>query len=158
MEHSSGHEDKASYLKFWVSLGINFILMFVLMFAMVNTVGDAVPNINFVYMALVMAAPMGVLMLASMPMMYPDKRKNLACYAVLAVLFVASFAAIRNQTFVGNKGFLDSMIPHHSGAILMCRKARLTDPHILLLCEQIKKSQQQEIDQMNAIRALHRRE
>jgi uncharacterized protein (DUF305 family) len=47
------------------------------------------------------------------------------------------------------------MIPHHSGAILMCRQAKITDPEIKSLCQGIEKSQQQEIDQMNAIRARH---
>jgi hypothetical protein len=29
------------------------------------------------------------------------------------------------------------MIPHHSGAILMCEQAALTDPDIVALCRQI---------------------
>ena len=155
MESHSQHEASSNYTKFWTSLGVNAVLMFILMFVMVDTFADVVPNINFVYMALVMAAPMGIIMLASMPMMYTDKKKNIVCYAILAVLFIGSFAFIRNQTFVGNKGFLDSMIPHHSGAILMCRQAKITDPEIKSLCQGIEKSQQQEINQMNAIRARH---
>lgn len=43
------------------------------------------------------------------------------------------------------------MIPHHSGAILMCREANIADPEIVGLCEKIKRSQQDEIDQMKAI-------
>ncbi len=151
MQSHTDHENKSPYPKFWISLGINAVLMFVLMFVMVNTFADVIPNINFVYMAIVMAAPMGIIMLASMPMMYPDKRKNAICYAGLAAAFVLSFAFIRTQAFVGNTGFLQSMIPHHSGAILMCRKAKITDLRIVSLCQSIEKSQQQEIDQMNAI-------
>lgn len=146
------HEMKSPYVKFWVSLAANAVLMFVLMFVMINTIAEFIPNINFVYMALVMAAPMGIIMLATMPMMYRDKKKNMLSYAALALIFVASFGFIRNQTFVGNEGFLASMVPHHSGAILMCRQAKITDPEITSLCENIKKSQQQEIDQMNTIR------
>ena len=151
MPSHSDQEMKSPYRKFWISLGVNAVLMFVLMFVMVNTFADVIPNINFVYMAIVMAAPMGIIMLASMPMMYPDKRKNAICYAALAVAFVASFAFIRTQAFVGNNGFLQSMIPHHSGAILMCRNAKITDARIVSLCQSIEKSQQQEIDEMNAI-------
>ncbi|MBP2159035.1 MULTISPECIES: DUF305 domain-containing protein [Asticcacaulis] len=146
------HEMKSPYVKFWVSLAANALLMFVLMFVMINTFAEFIPNINFIYMALVMAAPMGIMMLATMPMMYRDKKKNLLSYAALALILVASFVFIRNQTFVGNEGFLASMVPHHSGAILMCRQAKITDPEITSLCENIKKSQQQEIDQMNTIR------
>ena len=40
------------------------------------------------------------------------------------------------------------MIPHHSGAILMCDDASLQDPRIRELCKTIVKGQQEEIDQM----------
>jgi uncharacterized protein (DUF305 family) len=29
------------------------------------------------------------------------------------------------------------MIPHHSGAILMCEQSNLTDPEIISLCDEI---------------------
>ncbi|CAM3167548.1 DUF305 domain-containing protein [Asticcacaulis taihuensis] len=161
-KHEAGHashdmamKGNSHYVKFWISLAVNAVLMFVLMFVMIDTFAEFIPNINFVYMALVMAAPMGIIMLASMPMMYADKRKNLISYAVLVLLFIASFAFIRNQTLVGNSGFLASMIPHHSGAILMCRKARITDPEIVALCKNIETSQRQEIDEMKAIQKRH---
>ena len=43
------------------------------------------------------------------------------------------------------------MIPHHSGAILMCQQARLSDPQVVRLCGDIVKSQRQEIDEMKGI-------
>ena len=55
------------------------------------------------------------------------------------------------QGAVGNEQFLRSMIPHHSGAILMCEQASLTDPEIIALCAQIIPSQSQEIQQMQEI-------
>jgi len=58
---------------------------------------------------------------------------------------------MRTQAAVGDKGFLRSMIPHHSGAILMCEQAKLTDPEIVALCTGIVRSQAQEIAQMEAI-------
>ncbi len=71
-------------------------------------------------------------------------------------MLAGSFAFIRNQTLIGDRAFLDSMIPHHSGAILMRRKARLTDPEIRSPCRNIETSQQGEIDQMRRIKArLH---
>lgn len=54
-------------------------------------------------------------------------------------------------TPVGNEQFLRSMIPHHSSAILMCDEARITDPEITRLCEQIVRTQREEIAQMRAI-------
>jgi uncharacterized protein (DUF305 family) len=57
---------------------------------------------------------------------------------------------IRQQTAITDTQFLRSMIPHHSGAILMCRKASIQDPEIKQLREAIVSSQQSEIDQMKA--------
>lgn len=45
------------------------------------------------------------------------------------------------------------MIPHHAGAILMCRKASVADAEIKSLCQDIISSQQREIDQMKDILA-----
>ena len=45
------------------------------------------------------------------------------------------------------------MIPHHSGAILMCREATLADPELMALCDEIIDAQRSEIQQMEEIRA-----
>jgi len=45
------------------------------------------------------------------------------------------------------------MIPHHSGAILMCEQASIRDPELKSLCGNIITSQKQEIDQMKAMLA-----
>jgi uncharacterized protein (DUF305 family) len=41
--------------------------------------------------------------------------------------------------------------PTHSGAILMCEKAKLTDAEIVALCRNIVRSQAEEIAQMKPI-------
>lgn len=68
-------------------------------------------------------------------------------------MFAGSFVLIRTQTTVGDRQFLRSMIPHHSGAILMCREAPIRDAEIKALCGGIIRSQQREIDQMKTILA-----
>jgi len=55
------------------------------------------------------------------------------------------------QLLIGDTQFLRSMIPHHSGAILMCERGKISDPEINTLCGQIIQSQKQEIDQMKQI-------
>ena len=52
--------------------------------------------------------------------------------AVLA--FGLAYGAMRTQAAVGDRQFLRSMIPHHSGAVLMCQQASLSDPEIRALC------------------------
>lgn len=105
------------------------------------------------YMAITMAAPMGLLMLGTMGGMYSNKPLNLGLYVGLAALFIGAFAATRQQTLIGDKQFVASMIPHHSGAILMCREAQLTDPELVKLCSEITVAQRKEIQQMEAIAA-----
>ena len=131
--------------------GLHVVAMFVLMYAMVNTFVNTVPNINFLYMGFMMTAPMLILEMLLMGMMYKDKRLNKVVILIGFVILVVSFLMIRYQTFVGDKGFLQSMIPHHSGALLMCEKAKITDSEIQQLCANIITGQKQEIDQMNEI-------
>jgi uncharacterized protein (DUF305 family) len=139
------------YGKFALNLLISFVLMYLVMFTMIDGLNDFYNNLNTFYMAIMMVAPMGMLMLLMMGSMYRNKRLNLALHLVFAVLFVAAFAFMRTQAFIGNEQFLRSMIPHHSGAILMCREAPLTDPEIAALCGRIVDSQRQEIAEMTRI-------
>ena len=108
-------------------------------------------------MTLAMVAPMGILMLATMGHMYPNRTLNTALYLGFAGLFAVAVLFTRTQAFVGDAQFLRSMIPHHSGAVLMCEQASLTDPEIIALCDGIVRGQQAEIAQMQALLEKRRR-
>jgi len=136
-----------------LNLMISLVIMYLAMFAMIWSSGEFIQNINFFYMALVMWAPMAIAMLLTMGSMYPNGRLNLLLYGGFAVVFMASFAAIRAQAAVGDRQFLRSMIPHHSGAVLMCERAKLSDPEIVSLCGRIIQSQTEEIAEMKVILA-----
>jgi hypothetical protein len=142
---------KRHYMMLAVNLGLSLVIMYVAMFAMIWTLGEFIQNVNFFYMALVMWAPMAIVMLLTMGSMYQNKRLNLILYAAFAVTLLLSFAAIRNQSLVGDRQFLKSMIPHHSGAILMCEQANISDPEIKSLCQNIIVSQKAEIAQMKSL-------
>lgn len=144
---------KHHYIMFAVNMVLSLIVMYFVMFSMTDGWGDFRNNLNMVYMALTMVAPMGIIMLATMGGMYTNKGLNLALYAGLAVLFVVAFTGTRTQALIDNRQFIDSMIPHHSGAILMCREASLTDQDLVNLCGAIAKTQREEIEQMEVIRA-----
>ena len=142
---------KTPYLLLGLNVVLGLVIMYFVMFAMIDGWGDFYNNINMAYMAVMMAAPMGPLMLLTMPGMYPSRPLNLALHAIFALAFIAAFAAIRWQAAIGDDQFIRSMIPHHSGAILMCREADLTDAELVSLCEDIKAAQRREIEQMQAI-------
>ena len=139
------------YYMLALNMAINLVIMYLVMFAMIYRWGEFVQNINFFYMALMMWAPMGALMLLFMGMMYKSKTLNIIIYVASVLIFVLAFIAIRTQTPVGDRQFLRSMIPHHSGALVMCRQASISDPQIKQLCfgpNGIVESQEREIDQM----------
>ena len=153
-----GHEQMSSdmvrshYRMLALNLAISLVIMYLVMFAMIYSLGEFVQNINFFYMALMMWAPMGSLMLLTMGSMYKNAKLNMILHAAFGLVFILSFVGIREQGFVGDKQFLRSMIPHHSGAILMCEEARLSDPEIKTLCnDAIIPSQKKEVAQMKSL-------
>jgi uncharacterized protein (DUF305 family) len=136
------------YLRLLVMTILSFIAMYVLMYAMVDKLDDVYPNINQFYMAALMAAPMVLIELALMRHMYENRTANVAIALAALVVMGGSWTMIRQQTAVADVQFLKSMIPHHSGAILMCQDATITDPEIKELCGTIVAGQQSEIDRM----------
>ena len=144
---------KNAYASLALQTVVSAIAMYLVMFVMIDGLGSFYNNLNMLYMTLMMVAPMVVLMILAMRHMFPSKAANAALLVGAAIAFVGSFALIRTQTTIGDVQFLRSMIPHHSGAILMCREAKLGDPEIVALCERIKRSQAEEIEQMKAILA-----
>jgi hypothetical protein len=135
---------------------LSFLTMYGLMYAMVDRFANVFPNLNQAYMAALMTAPMVIIELLVMSSMYPNRKANLGIVAGSAVLLIASWSFIREQTGIAEDQFLRSMIPHHAGAILMCEEAKLHDPEIEKLCGDIRLSQQQEIDFMKAKLAQRR--
>lgn len=134
---------------------LSFISMYILMYAMVNSVGNVFNNFNQVYMAGLMTAPMVIIELIVMRAMYHDQKRNAAIIAASVVVGIAAFMLIRFQTGISDRQFLRSMIPHHASAILMCGEAPIADADVKKLCERIIASQQSEIDEMRAkLRAL----
>jgi hypothetical protein len=149
----SHHAGPSHYRHLAIMSVFSFIAMFVLMYAMVDRFGNVFSNVNQAYMAGLMVSPMIAIELIVMRAMYNDKKLNAWLIGGSVVAGVLLFAAIRQQTLVGDKQFVRSMIPHHAGAILMCGDASLQDPELKRLCDNIATSQAQEIAQMKAILA-----
>lgn len=143
--------DTHSYRNFAIELTIEFVIMYFVMYTMIDSTAHLHLNINNVYMTLMMVAPMAVVMLVSMRAMFNRTTVNGAIVAASLVVFGLSFWAMRTQAAVGDREFLRSMIPHHSGAILMCQQASLSDPRIIKLCQGIVASQKSEIAQMEQL-------
>ncbi len=148
---AEGHGDRSHYIRLLVMTVISFIAMYVLMYAMVDRFANVYPSFNQFYMAGLMAAAMVAIELLVMGGMYPNRKLNVLLIAVSVIALAAFWIVIRQQTAIGDRQFAKSMIPHHAGAILMCRQATLQDPELVRLCDGIVRGQQQEIDQLKAV-------
>ena len=142
---------KNAYASLAVQTVVSGVIMYLVMFVMIDRLDSFYNNLNMLYMTLMMVAPMVVLMILAMRHMFPSKPTNALLLAGAVTIFIGSFVLIRTQTTIGDEAFLRSMIPHHSGAILMCGEAKLTDPEIVRLCDGITRSQRAEIAQMKQI-------
>ena len=142
---------KMHYGRLFVMLLLSFIAMYGLMYAMVDSFANVYPSYNQIYMAGLMTAAMLIIELALMGAMYPNKKMNALLMLVGIIALGLFWMAIRQQTAINDRQFLKSMIPHHSGAILMCQEAKLRDAQIQALCRTIITGQQEEINQMKSI-------
>lgn len=146
---------EAGYKKMAMMLPVNAVIMFLLTYSMIDTFDHFYPNLNRVYMAVIMVAPMALVMMLFMRSMYPNGRLNVLLVSAFVLIFVGTFWLARSQTLIDDEAFLRSMIPHHSSAILMCEQSAITDPEILSLCDEIVQAQEEEIAQMKAILARY---
>lgn len=144
---------KNSYISLLVQTVASGIIMYLVMFVMIDNLGSFYNNLNMFYMTLMMIAPMVVLMIWAMRHMFVSRLANIALTLGAITIFFGSFVLIRTQTTIGDREFLHSMIPHHSGAILMCQQADLRDQRVLDLCGEIVRSQSSEIELMKTILA-----
>jgi uncharacterized protein (DUF305 family) len=101
-------------------------------------------------MALLMVAPMAVVMMAMMGKMYPNRKTNMGTIITGIVVFIVTLIAVRTQTPISDVQYMKAMIPHHSSAILVSKEANIKDPEVRKLSPKIIKSQEKEIAEMNA--------
>jgi uncharacterized protein (DUF305 family) len=153
MQSHEAHKSGTAYRMLAIELVVDFAIMYFVMYTMIESVGHLYLNVNNVYMTTMMVAPMALVMLGAMRTMFTSRRANVAIVAGAVLAFVLAYGAMRTQAAVGDRQFLRSMIPHHSGAILMCQEASLSDPEIRALCRDIVDSQRAEIAKMEALLA-----
>lgn len=147
-DHQTG---KSHYVRLLVMVALHFVAMVGLMYAMVDRFSNVFINVNQLYMAGLMSASMVLIEFALMGSMYPNRRLNALFVSLGAVSLVLCWVVTRQQVGIDDRQFLKSMIPHHAGAILMCKEAKIDDPEIEQLCDRIIASQRREIAEMKAM-------
>ena len=102
-------------------------------------------SLTRVYMALLMLVPMTLIMMGFMWSMYPDKQRNALIMGGSLMAFVVVLTMVRSQTFVGDTLWMKAMIPHHSIAIMVSKRATIKDPEVRQLADSIISAQEREI-------------
>lgn len=146
-----GNQNQAAYKKMALMLIVSFIIMYVVMFLNADKLSDIYFSLTRTYMALLMTAPMALLMLALMPGMYASKKLNRVITIIAISAFTFALTALRSQTFISDIQYVRAMIPHHSSAIMTSKNANIKDPEVRRLSDSIIKSQKREIKQMKKI-------
>jgi len=139
------------YNKFALMLCISFVVMYGVMFLNVSSTDHIYISLNRGYMALLMVAPMAIIMLLMMGHMYNNKKKNAMILVSSIVVLALAFAGLRNQAMVGDVQYMKAMIPHHSSAILTSENADIKDPEVRKLADGIIQTQKKEIAEMKAL-------
>jgi uncharacterized protein (DUF305 family) len=98
-----------------------------------------------------MAGTMSVVMLAFMLKMHTRPRLNAAIFIGSTLVFVGAIWLVRSQATVDDVAYMKAMVPHHSIAILTSERARISDPRVRKLADQIIESQRREIQEMKAL-------
>ena len=140
-----------TYARFGAMMAASVLVMYALMYLNTYSLDHVWFSQTRAWRALMMGAAMAMLMLAFMLKMYPDKRMNVAIFAVSAVVFAAALWFSRSQQTVGDVDYMKGMIPHHSVAILTSERARIRDQRVRRLADTIIASQEREIAEMEEL-------
>lgn len=144
-----GGDTKTSYWKFLAMIASAMIAMYLLSYANSYQILDhAWFSESRLFMTLLMGGSMALIMLAFMRDMYSSGAANAAIYVGGALLMVAAVWLERSQVTVDDVDFMEGMIPHHSIAILTSERARIRDPRVRHLANEIMEAQRREIKEM----------
>ncbi len=136
------------WTKLALMTALSFAAMYGLMYMMVDTSANVYASFNQFYMAAVMTAAMVIIEVVIMSSMYQGGLTKIIVISLSLISLTLFFTFTRKQVAISERDFLRSMIPHHGGAILMCKNPNLQDPEIKELCRSITSGQQSEIDFM----------
>ena len=139
------------YIRFALMLLTSGLLMYGLMYLHTYETGHVFSSQTRAWMTVIMVAGMAVVMLGFMQGMYKSKRINVAILGLAAVVFGGSLWLVRSQSTVDDVSYMKAMIPHHSIAILTSKRARIDDPRVRELANEIIAAQEREIAEMKAL-------
>lgn len=142
---------KMSWGKFAAMIITSIVIMFFLMYQLIDSMDDAIFSLNRLIASLVMGAVMTVVMLAFMWPAYNGTRTKVVVFLGAASLALVLLVVNRKQALIDDVRFMKSMIPHHSIAINNAQEASIRDPRVRKLADTIIESQVREIEEMKLL-------
>lgn len=139
------------YTRFLAMIATSTVVMYCLTYLNCFSVEHVLFSEMRVYMALLMGASMAAVMLLFMLGMHRSWKINAAIIVGSAVTFAGALFLARSQRTVGDVSYMRAMIPHHSIAILTSERARIRDPRVRDLADEIIAAQRREIDEMKRL-------
>ena len=137
-----------SYVRFGLMIATSTVVMFILMYLNTYAWEHVFFSETRTYMALMMGATMAVIMLAYMLGMYSSTRLNVFIFVAAIVVFALTLWLVRSQVTVSGPSYMRAMIPHHSIAVMTSERARIEDPRVRKLADEIIEAQRREIAEM----------
>jgi hypothetical protein len=140
-----------AYPKFALMIGVSTVVMFGLMYLNTYSGDHVFLSETRVYMAVIMGATMGLLMMAFMHGMYKDRKMNALIVGTCVAVLGLALWLVRSQRLVEDVAWMKGMIPHHSIAILTSERAQLSDARVRGLAKRIVNAQRSEIEEMKGL-------
>ncbi|MHB0856578.1 MAG: DUF305 domain-containing protein [Anaerolineae bacterium] len=139
------------YGRFGAMVATSTLVMYGLTYLNTYEIAHVFFSATRAYMALVMGATMAVIMLGFMRGMFSNRRTNTAILLGSALVFALALWLVRSQSTIADVSYMRAMIPHHSIAILTSERARITDPRVRELADEIIEAQRREISEMKEL-------
>jgi hypothetical protein len=100
----------APYIRLGITLALGALLMFVVLRTTLGMPGSRDMDIGMACLALMLAAPMGVLILLIMPHLFRRLGANLAFYAAFALIFLGAWAETRSHALADDQALLHARV------------------------------------------------
>ncbi len=143
-------DDVRTYLRFGAMILTSSAVMYVVMYLNTYELAHVHWSWTRFFVTMMSAATMAAIMLAFMLGMYRNRRANVAIVVVAALVFASGLWLVRSQQTIGDVAWMKAMIPHHSIAILTSERAKIEDPRVRQLADEIIEAQRAEIAEMEA--------
>jgi hypothetical protein len=147
-EHGQGHGRGMSYWRFAATIASAVILMYAVMYIDTYALDHLRWSESRMYMAITMGGVMTLVMLGWMWNMYQNRKVNAAIVGAAILVLAGSITLDRSQATIEDTAFMNSMIPHHSIAILRAERAGLENVRACELAVAISEAQRREIAEM----------